>query len=144
RGIPHGSGRWPARTWRCEMLRWEKKGRIFVADGSKPWMLTHASLPVADQLDAETLRVYFASRDNENRSRIASIDLATTDPLRILKTASEPLLPLGQRGTFDDNGMTPSCIVADGQFRYLYYIGWNPQVTVSYRLAIGLAVSEDA
>jgi hypothetical protein len=27
--------------------------------------------------------------------------------------------------------------------RCLYYIGWNPQVTVSYRLAIGLAVSED-
>lgn len=25
----------------------------------------------------------------------------------------------------------------------MYYIGWNPQVTVSYRLSIGLAVSED-
>jgi hypothetical protein len=25
----------------------------------------------------------------------------------------------------------------------MYYIGWNPQVTVSYRLAIGLAVSND-
>jgi hypothetical protein len=106
-------------------------------------MRTHAALPVVDQLDAATLRVFFACRDDENRSRIASIDLAASDPLRVLRTAPEPLLPLGQRGTFDDNGMTPSCIVADGQLRYLYYIGWNPQVTVSYRLAIGLAVSED-
>ena len=72
-----------------------------------------------------------------------AIDLAASDPLRVLGTAPEPLLPLGQRGTFDDNGMMPSCIVADGQLRYLYYIGWNPQVTVSYRVSIGLAVSED-
>jgi hypothetical protein len=106
-------------------------------------MRTHATLPVVDQLDEETLRVYFACRDDENRSRIAGIDLAASDPLRVLRTIPEPLLPLGQRGTFDDNGMTPCCIVADGQLRYLYYIGWNPQVAVSYRLAIGLAVSED-
>ena len=125
------------------MMRWEKRGRIFVPDGTIPWMRTHASLPVVDQLEGETLRVFFASRDDQNRSRIATIDLAASDPSRVLRTASEPLLPLGKRGTFDDNGMTPSCIVADGQLRYLYYIGWNPQVTVSYRLAIGLAVSED-
>jgi hypothetical protein len=25
----------------------------------------------------------------------------------------------------------------------MYYIGWNPQKTVSYRLSIGLAISED-
>ena len=27
--------------------------------------------------------------------------------------------------------------------KYLYYIGWTPQKTVSYRLSIGLAISED-
>jgi hypothetical protein len=106
-------------------------------------MRTHASLPVVDNFDAATLRVLFACRDDENRSRIASIDLSARNPAQILRAASEPLLPLGQRGTFDDNGMTPSCVIADGQVRYLYYIGWNPQVTVSYRLAIGLAVSKD-
>jgi hypothetical protein len=26
--------------------------------------------------------------------------------------------------------------------KFLYYIGWNPQVTVSYRLSIGLAISD--
>ncbi len=125
------------------MMRWEKRGRIFVPDGTRPWMRTHASLPVVEQLDAKTLRVFFACRDDENRSRIASIDLAASDPLRVLGTAPEPLLPLGQRGTFDDNGMMPSCIVSYGSIKFMYYMGWNPQVTVSYRMSIGLAVSED-
>ena len=39
--------------------------------------------------------------------------------------------------------MMPSCVVSAGRLKYLYYIGWNPQVTVSYRLAIGLAISDD-
>jgi hypothetical protein len=124
-------------------MRWEKRGRIFVPDGTSPWMRTHASLPVADRLDAQTLRVLFAGRDEQNRSHIAHVDIAAGDPLRVLRTASQPLLPLGERGTFDDNGMMPSSIVAEGPLRYLYFIGWNPQVTVSYRVAIGLAISED-
>jgi hypothetical protein len=37
----------------------------------------------------------------------------------------------------------PSWIVNHGSKKYLYYIGWNPQVTVAYRLSIGLAISED-
>jgi hypothetical protein len=37
----------------------------------------------------------------------------------------------------------PSSIVEKDKLKYLFYIGWNPQVTVSYRLSIGLAISED-
>jgi hypothetical protein len=125
------------------MVRWEKRGRIFVPDGNLPWMRTHAGLPVADLLDEQTLRIYFAGRDDQGRSRIGCLDVDADDPRTVLRLHPEPLLPLGERGTFDDNGMTPSCIVSDGDCKYLYYIGWNPQVTVSYRLAIGLATSHD-
>jgi len=126
------------------MILWEKRRRIFVPDGSIPWMRTHASLPVADLLDeAKTLRVYFAGRDDNGRSRIGYTDFDPRAPEIQGDLSREPVLPLGDRGTFDDNGMMPSCVVSDGRYKYLYYIGWNPQVTVSYRLAIGLAVSED-
>jgi hypothetical protein len=53
------------------------------------------------------------------------------------------VLPLGELGTFDDSGIMPSWLVSHDGNKYLYYIGWNPQVTVSYRLSIGLAVSND-
>ena len=35
----------------------------------------------------------------------------------------------------------PSCIVNHGGRKYLFYIGWNQGVTVSYRNSVGLAVS---
>jgi hypothetical protein len=125
------------------MIAWEKRGRIFVPDGMADWMRSHASLPVADLIDEHALRIYFAARDDQNRSRIGWIDVDPTAPERVLEVSRAPLLPLGERGTFDDNGMTPACVVALKKRKYLYYIGWNPQVTVSYRLAIGLAISED-
>jgi hypothetical protein len=37
----------------------------------------------------------------------------------------------------------PSWIVDCSQRKFFYYIGWNPQVTVAYRLSIGLATSEE-
>jgi hypothetical protein len=125
------------------MVRWEKRGRIFIPDGQTPWMRTHAQVPVADLLDETTLRIYVASRDDQNRSRIGWVDVDPYDPARVLDVSSEPLLDLGERGTFDDNGMMPSCIVPAQGRKYMYYMGWNPQVTVSYRVSIGLAVSDD-
>ena len=125
------------------MFQWEKRGRIFVPDGMTPWMWTHAQVPVADRLDETRLRIYFGSRDEQNRARIGWLDVDPHDPGSLLDVCREPLLPLGERGTFDDNGMMPSCIVSVGRRKYLYYMGWNPQVTVSYRVSIGLAVSED-
>jgi hypothetical protein len=124
-------------------MRWIKQGLIFVPDGRRDWMRTHASIPVVDLLDYSTLRVYFAARDEEGRARIGAVDVAADDPRRILHLHDDPILPLGAPGTFDDNGMMPSWLVNFEGIKYLYYIGWNPQVTVSYRLAIGLAVSED-
>ena len=53
-------------------------------------------------------------------------------------------MPLWQSGhlrrRWDDAEL---CRPSRGVLKYLYYIGWNPQVSVSYRLSIGLAVSED-
>jgi hypothetical protein len=129
--------------WSCELMRWEKCGRIFVPDGTIPWMRTHASIPVAEVRDVGTIRIYFAGRDDQNRSHIGWIDVDRDNPGRVLEVSQEPLLPLGERGTFDDNGMTASCVVPAGHCKYLYYIGWNPGVTVSYRPSIGLALSSD-
>jgi len=104
-------------------------------------MTTHASLPVAEFLNPEVLRIYFGTRDSRGKSHIGFVDVEAANPAKILGISEEPVLPLGKLGTFDDSGIMPSWIVNNGGARHLYYIGWNPQVTVSYRLAIGLAVS---
>jgi len=123
---------------------WKKKGLIFnPKDNSSKWINNYAAIPVPDLLSDKKVRVFFSTRDRKGRSIPTYIDCDPQNPEKILYTHSTTILELGKLGTFDDNGIMPSCIVNHGNKKYMYYIGWNPQKTVSYRLSIGLAISED-
>lgn len=124
-------------------MNWIKQGLIFSPEKNFDWMHTHASIPVADRLNEEVLRIYFGTRDAQGLSHIGYVDVEADNPAKVIAVSEEPVLPLGKLGTFDDRGIMPSWIVRHGERKYLYYIGWNPQVSVSYRLSIGLAISDD-
>jgi hypothetical protein len=121
------------------MTGWERKGLLFEAAGRRPWMASHAALPVVEAL-GDRLRVYFGSRDPDGRSRIGSFDARLGEPPEVLAVAEEPVLSLGALGTFDDSGVTPSCLVERAGTRYLYYTGWSRGVTVPFYLHAGVAV----
>ena len=123
---------------------WIKKGRIFDPSHSDmAWIKSHAALPTTLLIDKDTVRIYFSTRDEQGRSVPTFLEAQADNPKNIKYIHSKPILPLGKLGTFDDNGIMPSSLVKKGGDLYLYYIGWNPQQTVSYRLSIGLAVSKD-
>jgi hypothetical protein len=124
-------------------MRWEKKGLIFQVAGQSEWMSHHACVPVADKIDDSRLRIYFAPRDGQGRSRVTFIEVDADDPSSVLYIHDRPVLDLGELGCFDDSGVMPSSIVDWQGRKFLFYIGWNPGVTVPYRNAIGLAVSDD-
>lgn len=125
-------------------MKWEKKGLIFnPEENNLNWIKSYAALPVCDLVSDNVLRIYFSTRDLKGRSIPTYIDVNPENPKQILNVSPKPILNLGDQGTFDDNGIMPSSIVNFEEKKYLYYIGWNPQVTVSYRLSIGLAISED-
>ncbi len=121
-------------------MKWRKKGLIFRTDKDYPWMVSHASIPVPDLVSENKIRIYFGARDEKGRSLPGFIDVKGDNPSEILHICDRPILDLGEIGTFDDNGIMPSWIVNHSSQKWLYYIGWNPQVTVSYRLSIGLAL----
>jgi hypothetical protein len=54
---------------------------------------------------------------------------------------ADPVLTPGGLGTFDDSGVTTSCVVRHGSQRFLYYTGWSRGVTVPFYLNAGLAIS---
>jgi len=124
-------------------MKWIKKGLIFKSDNNYEWMVSHASIPVVDKVNNEILRIYFSTRDKKGRSHPAYIDVQAKNPKNIMYIHNKPIFSLGKLGTFDDNGIMPSWLIDHNDKKYLYYIGWNPQITVSYRLSIGLAISED-
>jgi len=124
-------------------IRWEKRGLIYKLDKRLPWASSHAQIPTFAGLRDDILTLLFSSRDANNRSWIARLDVRGDSPSDIVAVQSEPVMVLGKPGTFDDCGMMPSCVLDHEGVRYLYYIGWNVRNTVPYHNSVGLAISED-
>ncbi len=125
-------------------MSWIKKGKIYDATQQDiPWVKSHSCVPTSLLIDEETIRIYYAPRNSKGQSIPTYFDVSAADPSKILYVHKEPVMELGQLGTFDDGGIMPCCTVRVGELIYLYYVGWNPSVSVDYRNAIGLAISSD-
>ena len=124
-------------------MHWEKLGRIFVPDGSIPWMQTHAAVPIPELIEGNLYRIYFSSRDANNRAHVGWITISMDAPLEIIDYSKEPLLTPGTIGTFDDSGALGNYIINVKDKKYLYYTGFNLGVLTPFRYAIGLSISED-
>lgn len=125
-------------------MKWRKLGLIFAPSGQYPWMQTHAQLPVAYQLQDDLYRVFFASRDEQNRSYVGYVDFDIRSPQNILHLSSTPVLSPGPLGHFDDHGVYPASALDYEEQLWMYIIGWNPGVRQPlFYASIGLAVSND-
>jgi predicted GH43/DUF377 family glycosyl hydrolase len=123
---------------------WRKVGHVYAPDGTKSWMRSHAANPIAEPLGGDLFRIYFSTRDDENRSSIGFVDVDLREPSRILAEAQEPVLAPGALAMFDDSGVSIGCMVPVGRRRYLYYMGWHLTVTVPWQNTLGLAISDEA
>jgi hypothetical protein len=124
--------------------RWVRKGLIYSPRGERPWLHSHTSAPVAVPAGGSRYRVYFASRDAENRSNAGSVVIDLDDPSASPVVADEPTLAPGPLGNFDDHGIYPTSIVVDGGTQYMFYAGFSPgSRSHLFYASIGLAVSED-
>ena len=123
------------------MMKWIKKGLIFSPSGQHEWVQSHAMLPVADHIQGDIYRIYFSGRDKLNRSLVGYVEIDINNPKKILKLATEPVLGLGSLGAFDDNGVSPTCIVNLHDKKYLYYFGWNKGSNVRAAEVSGLAIT---
>jgi hypothetical protein len=106
-------------------------------------MRHHAQIPTPRLVSEDGLRIYFATRDDQGRSRIGLVEVDPDEPATVQTLHDSPILDLGRPGTFDDSGVMPSSLVDAGGQLHLYYVGWTRGVSVPYRNAIGLAISTD-
>jgi len=120
-------------------MRWRKLGRVYMPDGKLAWMRSHAQIPTPlVQEGSEQFRVFFASRNEQNHSRTAAVELDFRNPVKVKSVCDTPVIDLGLPGMHDDSGSMPFCVVPwDGTYRF-YYTGWNQPKTVPYLLSIGL------
>ena len=81
--------------------------------------------------------LYYADRQN-NRSLIKKLTF-TSDFQLTEKDAETVLRPSEVKGTFDDEGVMPACILTSDDRNYMFYSGWNSRNSVPYHNATGLA-----
>lgn len=124
--------------------KWDKLGLIYAPDTKKRWMKSHCQLPVADCISGSRYRVYYASRDDFQRSHVGYVEIDLANPTKVLDVSSEPVLEPGPIGFFDEHGVYPSSIVNVGARKFMYFIGWNRGYKQPlFYASIGLAVSEN-
>lgn len=124
--------------------RWQKLGRILTIQKNIDWLYAWAGASCALPIEGRPglINLYVTGRDKEKRSRIGLVkfDLAN---LKVLTIKKPPILPLGEKGAFDENGTSYPYVLKKGQQYYLYYTGWVQGVQVPWYNGLGLAISPD-
>lgn len=118
-------------------IHWEKKGLIYCPSGSG-FFKTHAARPLVWDTGEGTLRIFYSSRDEDDRMLPTVIDVNADDPSEVVRIHDRPLIGLGEPGTFDDSGATLGSVVNQGGGLRFYYTGWKRRRVVSFELSIGV------
>ncbi len=132
------------------MFKWHKLGRVFnPADipGRPAWMNEFAQAPCT-LLFNDFVRVYFSCRPlpdarGQYVSYSAYVDLDRNDLFKIVGLATDPVLKLGDLGTFDEFGTYPVSVLRETDGILCYYAGWTRCESVPFNTAIGVGRSFD-
>lgn len=117
--------------------KWQRRGMIYRPSG-EGILKTHATRPIPVLIDDKTLRLFYSSRDDDDRMLPTYIDVDPNDPTTVLYAHDRPLIDLGSPGTFDDSGVTITGALNYGDELYFYYSGWKRRRVVSFELSIGM------
>jgi sucrose-6-phosphate hydrolase SacC (GH32 family) len=131
------------------MFKWKKLGREFNPQevDNKSWLKEFAQAPSVIIFD-KFVRVYFACRPPRDKngqyvSYSAFVDFNRSNLFEIVNISKQPILKLGEPGTFDEFGTYPTSVIRNGKDVYAYYGGWTRCESVPFNVAIGLAISND-
>lgn len=133
-------------------MKWNKIGHIFnpqeVNDGvDRTWMNGYSQCTSAIIFD-NFVRVWFSCRpevdsNGQYVSYTTFIDLDRNDLTKVINVAKEPVLSLGELGTFDEFAIYPMSVIKFDKQLALYYAGWSRCQSTPYNVSIGLAFSND-
>lgn len=92
-------------------------------------------------------RVYFCTRafDARNGTYLSHVAFADMSPdfSTVQRVSSHTVLPLGDLGAFDEHGIFPMNVLAEGDQVWGYTCGWSRRRSVSVETAVGFVVSDD-
>ena len=84
---------------------WKKYGHIWSAKNKLPWGRMATLTPTPLIIKKGQIRVYCAMRDTKGVGRLGFFDVDEKNPKKIIGYSKKPVLDIGVKGSFDDNGM---------------------------------------
>jgi hypothetical protein len=131
------------------MFKWNKLGRVFNPQDimNISWMREFAQAPSVLIFD-KFIRVYFSCRPLPDKngqyiSYSGYIDLNRNNLFEALNISKNPIIQLGEPGTFDEFGTYPVSVIRNSDNVLAYYGGWTRCESVPFNVAIGHAISHD-
>lgn len=122
----------------------ERKGKICdAATFNLPWFKKNAMVPVPWKKSDGVIRLFLTMCDDANVGRIGYVDVDIDNPGRILGYSRDPIIDVGELGTYDDNGVVTSCVLEDCGKLYHFYSGYELSKKIPYKIFCGVAESED-
>lgn len=128
-------------------MKWEKLGLIFEFYKS-PFInnfVSHSQSPQA-VIFKNFVRIYFSTRKKDETgkylSHIQFVDYSK-DFKKIINYSNHEVIPLGNKGCFDEHGIFPFSPTIYGDKVYAYTSGWTRRVSVDVDSGIGFAISSD-
>ena len=130
-------------------FQWKKIGHVFNPKeiSGRHWLKEFAQAPATLIFD-DKIRVYFSCRppadtNGQYVSYSAFVDFDRKDLTKVLFVSENPILTLGEPGTFDEFGTYPTSVIRVGDKVRAYFGGWTRCESVPFNVAIGCAESSD-
>lgn len=121
-------------------MKWKKMGLIIEPDRTKWWSKKYCIYPTPLFIEKSgILRIYYASTDHDNIGRITFIDVDPDNPSKIINKPNKVIYDIGQAGTFDSFGVSPSAIEEVNGKIFLYYNGFERTTGTPYHIYSGVA-----
>lgn len=117
---------------------WQKLGLLYNLPGKglHPKLRSHVANPLPVHIEDDVYRIFFCSRDTENRSSVGGIDINIITR-EVIRQYEQPFFQHGPQGSFYADGVSiGNCYTVDG-IRYLFFMGWQTPQDSHFRGDIG-------
>jgi hypothetical protein len=105
---------------------WQKLGLLYCPSeaGRHPKLLSHAANPLPVLIEGDIYRIFFSSRDADNRSSVGAVDINIVSR-KVIQKYSQPFFEHGSEGSFYADGVSiGNCYPVDG-VQYMLFMGWQ-------------------
>jgi len=121
---------------------WSKMGLLYICNELHPKLLTHAANPLPVFIENDVYRVFFSSRDRQQRSSIGAVDIDIITK-EIITEYDTPFFTHGSADSFYSHGVSIGNAYSVDEVTYIGFMGWRNPSGEHWFGEIGRLIVED-